>query len=171
MRRRLFLLLSFRYEAEAITRAGARLAHSVGAERARALELLDVTLSPAHKALVFPLIDPKLERVQRLQQLAPHCNDHAMTCDARLQALSGFGGQAWVRACALYALAQRDTKAAAPVIEASLNDPDPMVRETAVWSLHRLAPDRFRVHADRLIADEDRQVARLAVALTAVSSS
>jgi len=170
VRRRVFLLLSFFYESEAIMRASARLAHSAGAERALAFELLDVTLTSAHKAIVFPLIDPKLELAQRLQQLAPHDDNHAMTCDERLQALISFGGTAWVRACVLYTLAQRDTKAAIPFVEAALGDPDPVVRETAGWSLHKLAPERFHVHANQLRADKDGQVARLAVALTTTTS-
>lgn len=170
VRRRILLLLSFLYDSEAITRAGARLAHGVAAERAVAREWLDVTLASVHKALIFPLLDPKLELGQRLQQLAPHYDDTAMPCDERLQQLSTGDRQTWVRVCALYTLAQRDNRAAAPIFEAALSDADPVVRETAGWGLHKLAPERFRVHADRLRADEDRQVAHLAATLTTTPS-
>ncbi|MCB1150182.1 hypothetical protein KDK88_01445, partial [bacterium] len=68
----------------------------------------------------------------------------------------------WVRACALYAVAQEEDTAMAPLAQAALVDRDPVVRETAAWCLARLAPERWRDHAATLTADEDAQVARWA---------
>ena len=68
-RRRVFLLLSFMYEAQPMLRAEIQLDKGSSAERALVLEMLDVTLSSNHKALVFPLVDLRLTRNQRIRQL------------------------------------------------------------------------------------------------------
>ena len=142
-----------------------------GAEQALAFEMLDVTLSPAHKALSFPLLDPKLDRGKRLGLLKQHHAATAMTCDERLQELIEHSAQTWVRACAIYAAGLRRVDGMIPLIESTLVDRHPVVRETAEWSLYTLAPDRFHQFADALLADQDRQVARMAASLVEASSS
>jgi hypothetical protein len=52
-----------------------------------------------------------------------------------------------------------------PIVESTLTDSDPIVRETAEWGLYTLAPERFHQHVDTLLADEDRHVASLAAKL------
>ncbi len=171
VQRRIFWLLSLMYEGQPILSAGSKLARGNGAEQALAFEMLDVTLSSAHKALSFPLIDPKLDRGKRLGLLKHFSIATTMTCDERLQNLIRHGDQAWVRACAIYAVGQRGANGMIPLIESTLVDPDPVVRETAEWSLYTLAPDRFHQSADALLADQDKQVARLAANLVEASSS
>jgi HEAT repeat protein len=133
--------------------------------------MLDVTLSSAHKALSFPLIDPKLDRSKRLELLKQVRTESAMTADERLEELIEHGDQAWVRACAIYAVGLRGANGMVPLIESSLADPNPVVRETAAWSLYTLAPDRFDQHAAALLADPDVCVARLVAELVDASSS
>ena len=171
VQRRVIRLLSFMYEARPILSAGSKLVRDNGAEQALAFEMLDVTLSPAHKALSFPLIDPKLDRGKRLGLLKQYRTAPAMSCDERLQELIEHSAQTWVRACAIYAVGLRGVNGMIPLIESTLVDPDPVVRETAGWSLYTLAPDRFHQYADALLADQDRQVARMAASLVEASSS
>jgi HEAT repeat protein len=169
--RRVFLILSFIYEARPVMRAQAQLAHGTGSEQALALEMLDVTLSAEHNALAFPLIDPKLDTAQRIQLLNKRFDNQSMYRDKRLQDLIENGDPAWTRACALYgaaklgAVGQVAAEDLVPIIEKALADPDPIVRETAEWSLHKLAPRRFGEHVEVLLADADPCVARVAADL------
>ena len=170
VRRRIFWLLSFMYDARPILRASAQLVQGTRAEHALALEMLDVTLSSAHKTLTFPIIDPKLDQGQRIRLLDDHSDERSMSGDERLSALISNSEQAWVRACALYAVAQREGDGMIPVVESALTDPDPIVRETAAWGLYTLASGRFNQHAAALLADEDGHVARLAAKLVEEAS-
>ena len=169
--KRVFWLLSFLYGAEGVLQAEAQLLQGSRTEQALALEVLDVTLSSEHRALVFPLIDPRLDQAQRIQLLDKHINTQSLDRDNQLLALIMTGDHAWTRACALYAAAKLGTSAQlradqmVPTIEIALADPDPVVRETAEWALFILAPERFNQHADILLADEDPSVARLAAKL------
>ena len=171
VRRRVFWLLSFMYDARPILRAGSQLVQGSGAEQALAFEMLDVTLSSAHKGLSLPLIDPKLTRSKRLELLKQQNSAPTLTSDERLEELIRHSDQAWIRACAIYAVGLGGANGMMPLIESSLADPNPVVRETAAWSLYTLAPDRFHQHAAALLADPDVCVARLAADLVEASSS
>jgi HEAT repeat protein len=172
-RHRAFLLLSFVYEAGAVLRAEFHLNQGGGAEQALALEMLDVTLSAGHKALMLPLVDPRLAPAQRIEQLARALDAPLpagdLSRDERLgDLIYGAGAawtQPWTRACAIYAAAQLGASQAAGQVERAVADPDPTVRETAAWSLNSLTPERFVLIYDRLLADSDPVVARLAARL------
>jgi HEAT repeat protein len=135
--------------------------------------MLDVTLSSKHKALTFPLIDPQLNRTQRIQQLekiveapslAPETGRDEILNDL-IQDPNRSWAESWTRACAIYAATQLGVTGTVPAVEAALADPDPSVRETAIWSLKALDPERFALHCDILTVDEDPQVARQAIQL------
>jgi AAA family ATP:ADP antiporter len=162
---RIFALLSFLYEAGPIRRAGSLLVNGVQSEKALAHEMLDVTLSSTHKTLVFPLIDAKMARAQRLRLLDQQETIPALSSDERLENLIRSSVQPWVRSCALYAVAQNQEVRMAAAVESALTDPNGVVRETATWSLHALDAARFNRHAQRLMADHEDQVARLAAKL------
>ncbi len=138
--RRIFWLLSFLYEARPLLRAGAQLAQGTRAERALALEMLDVTLAAEHKALLFLLLERKLGQAQRERLRDLQIFVDTMTPDARLHELIANGGQGWLRACALYSAAQRGDAAIVPLAESAQGDPDPVVRETAAWCLSLMRP-------------------------------
>jgi len=153
-RQRLFRLLAFLYDQEAILRAaraattGAQLRTAQGANQALALEMLDVTLTAAHKALVFPLINPKLSAAQQTQPLAkaltrpPEAGGDGRL-DGLLQAMiansDGRWQQRWTRACAIYAAGALRLAGCRPAIQAALAEPEPVLQETARWALQALA--------------------------------
>ena len=59
--RRLFLLLSLLYDAQAILRAERQLTQASLGSHALALEMLDVTLAGEHKAQVLSLVNPNVK--------------------------------------------------------------------------------------------------------------
>ncbi len=168
VKRRLFWTLSFIYDDRAVMRAQAQLAHGTGPEKALAMEMLDVTLSAEHKTLTFPLIDPKMDPARRILLLDKRFGHQSMYREERLQDLSCNSDQAWIRACALYAgvklgvVGQLTTEKLVPIVEMALVGGDSVVRETAVWGLHMLAPKQFKEQGQALLADEDPYIACLA---------
>ncbi len=137
-RRRIFLLLACLHEAPAILRAENQLSGKDERARALAAEMLDVTLPPAHKALVGPLLDPSLAPVERLRRLASGPEAEPLPRDERLRLLIAPASDApystWTRSCAIYAAARLRATAALDAVHDCQADPDPVVRETARWA-------------------------------------
>jgi HEAT repeat protein len=152
-RRRIFWLLSFIYESRPLLRAEAELSHGSKSGQAVALEMLDVTLSPGHKLLTFPIIDPKIGRDQRVQLLNRQFQTNSLGRDERLldliaqrshgdiQNADEGWARPWTRACAIYAAAKLGLSEAVPSVEAASADRDPVVQETALWAYSFLQQD------------------------------
>ncbi len=168
-RKRVFLLLSFLYNARAILRAGEQLRRGAKNVRALALETLDVTLPAEQKALVFPLVDESRPLTQRTRQLnklfsLPHL-DRTQRLEEIIADPAGLWTHGWTRACAIYAAAKLPLPGLAQVIEGALAINEHPVRETAAWALYLLAPDRYKTHAGKLSEDTNPNVAHLAAHL------
>ena len=142
---RIFFLLSFSYDRQAILQARDNLALASGDKRAYALEVLDVLVAQEVKNLFFPLLtdlSPRL-KVQQLNSLLPQpqrtCREHLV------EIITASPGQytPWTQACALYALIPEAKRAPADdlseTVTAALSAPDPLLRETAVWARQQLA--------------------------------
>ncbi len=168
-RRRVFLLLSFIYEPRAMLRAEERLARGSSAERAIAIETLDVALPNKQKGLILPLIDDGMPMSRRVQTLAQEYSLLGMGREARLrEIITDAQGwmDSWTRACAAYAGGHLALKDLVEAIEGALEVTTPPVRETAAWALHELAVDIYRHHVAELSADPNPQVAQLISHLT-----
>ncbi len=110
-------------------------------------------------------------RDQRIQLLNKRFDTQTQGLDNQLRDLIRNSDHAWTRACAIYAAvklaaaAQLEGDQITPIIENALVDPAPVVRETAGWGLHTLAPERFDHYADSLLRDEDPHCANLVARL------
>ena len=164
-RERIFFLLSFIYEAQTVLRARdiLSLGTASGEKRAYALEVLDILVSPELRGLLFSLLEDLTpgDRLQRLQIAFPQTK---MSRTQRLQAI--LTGQAlwfndWTRACAVYTVGRLSILALSDTLVATLSDPDPVVRETAVVSLFTLRPNVADKYTSSLRHDSDPRVARL----------
>jgi HEAT repeat protein len=136
-RRRLFLLLSFVYEARAVLHARDNLSHPARERRAYAQELLEVTIPREAREALMPLLESlsPTERLTRLEVCEPQVRQ---TPEARLDQLLRCGDgscSAWTRAVAAYCAARGGRR---PLREAlarlAQEDDSPLVRETAGWS-------------------------------------
>ncbi len=171
VRQRVFLLLSFLYDPRALMRAGEQLSSSAVASRAMALEVLDVTLARAHKSMVMPLVTPDQSPAQRLESLARMFDLPRMDRVQRLCSLaeaSEPGRTGWQRVAALYAAGRLGLVDCLPAVEAAAakaTGDEFALRETAAWSLHALAPERFAQWAAGLSADDDPRLHDLAGSL------
>lgn len=141
---RVMLLLRLAYDAQAMARVAERLAQARGAEQALALELLDVSLLPEHRALVLPVVNPQQTPQQRLEQLRRVADVPPAGQIDRLRELAtdpdDYWRQAWLRACAAYAIGKLGAGELAGELAQLQHDPDPVVRETAGWALASLPP-------------------------------
>ena len=136
VRERVFCLLSFLHQTDAVQRARANLHGGSPARRAQAVELVDSLLSPALTSLVVPLIEDGAD-TDRLARLRTRFSHPALGVEARLRALTEDGASAWLRACALHA-AGISGAGLHDSARACTSDADALVRETAAWTLARL---------------------------------
>jgi HEAT repeat protein len=141
-RQRVFLLLGFLYDTRAIARAEQLLVKGNGAEKALALEMMDVALASEHKALALPLVDPGLDTTQRLRQLQASSLSRVDRLREILEDAEGRRTRPWVQACAVYAAGKLDLPELAGPVAALLRAEDPTVRETAAWAMARLRAQR-----------------------------
>jgi AAA family ATP:ADP antiporter len=105
-RQRMFWLLAFLYPDDKILQLRDNLALPAADKRAYALEMLDLTLAPDTKRLLFPLIE-EMPLSQRLEKLSPVPT--AQPVEQHLHELiHAPAGQAsaWQRACAIHAARQ-----------------------------------------------------------------
>jgi HEAT repeat protein len=142
VRRRLFLWLALLYDNQAILRAEEQLSKGQEGAQALAMELLDVTLAPAEKELIFPLIDPQLTLAQRLQRLpsslaVPRQDQETWLADIMTNRTE-LWGEGWLRACAIYAAGKLGMASHPKMHEwivAASRQPESVAGETAVWVL------------------------------------
>jgi HEAT repeat protein len=146
IQQRLFWLLSFLYDPQAILRAQDHLTHGTAEKRAYALEIIDVLVSQHLKTGLFPLLD-EATPVQRVQRLQGHFPQPSLGLHQRLQdILTWSEGQItpWIKVCTLYTVAECNAAACLEAVSAALADPTPHVRETALWALFKLEPAAYR---------------------------
>jgi ATP:ADP antiporter, AAA family len=147
--KRVFLLLSFIYDARAILRAADLLTWGSQTDRALALETLDVTLVGEHKEIVFSLVHDNLTLPDRIRQLEKHAWLPRLSANERLREIiadpQGVWTHGWTRACAIYAAARLSFADLADVIEQALSSTEDPIPETAAWALNTLAPEKYRV--------------------------
>ena len=141
-RERLFLLLSFIYDSQAILRARDNLMHASGGKRAYAQEVLDLLVAQDLKPGVFAVLDDlaPAERSKRLRSIFPQpgLDRAARLCDV---VTSSTVRQPWVAACALYTLTRVSSPAWEEIVALGFSAPNVLVRETAAWVEWKLAPN------------------------------
>lgn len=163
-RSRVLLRLSFLFDAGTILNAGRALQSGLKDQIAYAIEALDVLLPRNLKGAVMPLFAPMSDR-ERLQQLGKQHPQEPAPLESHLAAIveqKALWSSAWPRACALYAIAGMPDPILEQVIKTGLVDPDPLVRETAVWALSRRPSAAYSERLEVLRNETNAGVARLA---------
>jgi HEAT repeat protein len=163
-RHRIFLLLSFIYEAQAMLRAAEQLDRGSKPAQALAIETLDVTLSSEHRALILPLVEESLSLSQRTGPLVQVFSLARLGREQRLKEMitdTQVWTQDWTRACAIYASGKLVLKELAEAVANALSLADASVRETAVWALHKTSPEQYQQHVAEFVDDPNPQVAQL----------
>lgn len=167
-RQRLFLWCAIVYDSQVIQRVQDTLSSnqfsdddSAGRQRSYALEAIDVLLPPNLKTLLLPLFEG-LPPVQILEQLRSSFPQTSQTRNERLQAIV-VGPDAWLtpwlKASALNAIARLPAPELAEAVLPLLASSEPLIRETAIWTLNRLDSAQYELDLVKLLGDPDSQVA------------
>jgi AAA family ATP:ADP antiporter len=170
--RRIFVLLAVLYpdaDMEQISAGIRDAASSSDAVRRRgnAVELLDNLLERALKAKFLPLLEelPRADKLKQVEQTYP-----APKTDAALTMIELCRDEVgWVRACALWCVAEATAPGSADeeVMVSSVSDVSPIVREIALVSLSARSPSRAASLAEGRLADEAPVVRQQAALITA----
>ena len=107
--------------------------------RASAIEFLDSLLRQDVRSIILPLIEESsterlMERASREFGVRPATAEDAM------RVVLGHS-DVWLRACAVYEIGFRRVKQFAGECRMLQQDPQPLIRETAAWTLSRLTAD------------------------------
>jgi ATP:ADP antiporter, AAA family len=159
-----FYLLSFLHPANPILGAKASLASADAERQAYAIEVLDNVLAADAKALVLPLME-ELPAEERLRRLGPRFPQDRWPLHERLAALAErplAELSSWCKACAIDAIARVDAAELRPAVVAGLESTDPLVRETAVWTLGWIGGDDTPDLVRPLLDDDVKQVVDMA---------
>lgn len=153
-RTRLFLWLSFIYQPQLIGQLEDNLAQAE--KKVYALELLESLLSTELSALLIPFFDDDSKA------LLAHFPQQSLDCPQRLSQIIKASQQrldAWTRACALYIVPQVEiSDDLTEAVLAALSAPEPLVRETALWTACKLAPVASQLYLEQLQHDPARMV-------------
>ena len=180
-RLRLLLWLSFIYNPQTIGRVqetlgisstfrsnGDQTLGATGQQSSYALETIDVLLPTNQKSMVLPLVEG-LPPDQLLQRLQPYFPQQSRSPEAWLPEVilcSEVWLTSWVKAAALYTIARLPAPHLTPLVISSLESTDPLMRESALWTLNQLDPAQTRVKSDHLGDDPSPEVAAMARQLT-----
>jgi AAA family ATP:ADP antiporter len=169
-RRRIFFLLSFLYDRDAILSARDNLGLASAEKRAYALEVLDVLIHQNLKRTIFPLLEDITvdQKAKQMATLFPEVNSLVTSSQQRLrEIITGPSGQfsPWTRACALHAASHLADPELKQCVISSLTAPEPLVRESAIWALSRLDRAQARIQCQTLSHDPNPVVIRAIIQL------
>ncbi|MCI0720448.1 MAG: hypothetical protein L0338_15985, partial [Acidobacteria bacterium] len=144
-RERIFRRLALLYPPRDILRAHRGLVSLSARVRAQSIEYLETILSAEHKTLFAFLLDdaPEGERARRaaLSLKVAH-----PTLGETLRVLAE-GGDAWLRACALFMIGSHGLADLSDRINENLASSDPTIQETAMWARGQLQRTEAKRHA------------------------
>jgi HEAT repeat protein len=134
---RIFRRLALLYPPQNILAAYRGVVSLVPRPRGHAIEYLENALSLEHRALVLPLVDDTGDE-GKLRLAERRYGMRRGTLDDSLEAFLGSDDD-WLRACALYVVGSRKERRLLPLVQSSLENSNPLVRETASWAALAIA--------------------------------
>ncbi|MCP9495597.1 MAG: HEAT repeat domain-containing protein [Pyrinomonadaceae bacterium MAG19_C2-C3] len=159
---RIFMLLSFNYHAEPILQAKLNLETDSVEKKAAALEILDNLLAKETRDMIFPLLDD-IAPEQRLNRLIHAFPQSRRERAGRIQEIicrSQEQSTPWSKTCALFVVGKSRMKDCRDGVVSALSDTDPVVRETAIWSLFESDAEAYGEHVEKLRTDSSHIVLR-----------
>lgn len=156
---RIYLLLSFIYDSQAMFDSRNNLEHQSAERRAYAIEIVDSTIDRELKPYVLPLLDD-LPSEERLQRLKANKEVSAVTKTATENLVDlirdvDFQVNDWTCACAIFAAARlkcHDTLEPIKLVAAKTRNS--LVRQTALWALSQIDPAEYAIQISQLTAND-----------------
>ena len=163
----LLLLMSFVFDSAVLLDTRANIDSKIADIRVFALEVLDNVLTAEVKAIVIPLLDD-ISTAEQLDLLSIRYPQQALaTADRFDDIISKHFADAfyWTRATLLHQIGERKLQHQMHVVRDCLDDAEPIVRETALWSLVQLNPPDMRRTLSAHAEDASEDVRRIVLEL------
>jgi HEAT repeat protein len=168
----MLLLTSFIFSSSVMLDTRANIDSKVSELRVFALEVLDNLLTAEVKQIVFPLLDD-LTVSERLQALSVRFPQTSMRPEPRLyHILQNFYKHSlyWTRSMLMHKVGELKLSEFEPLVRESLNDPEPLVRETAIWALAQLEPEDLNRTLHAHSSDVNPQVRTIVAQLLGIEA-
>ncbi len=165
----MLLLTSFIFSSIVMLDTRANIDSNISELRVFALEVLDNLLTNEVKQIVIPLLDD-LTVSERLEKLGMRFPQSSLSANDRIEnIISTHFDQAfyWTRAVLLQHIGKHKLGQHEELVRSCLKDPEPLVRETALWALSELGPDDIRRTLRGFTADASKEVQHIVSALLA----
>jgi ATP/ADP translocase/HEAT repeat protein len=142
---RIFYLLSFLYDSQAVLAARDNLSLAAPERKAYAVEAIDVLVSKDLKKVLLPLLSslPAAQKVQRLSEFYPQPRQNF---EGRLQEIISAPNGAitqWTKTCAIYTVGRLRLGGLRQMVQDATSTPDALIRETACWTISRLDQEKI----------------------------
>lgn len=153
----IYMLLSMIYDPHSIRLIRTNIESGTHEGITYAIELLDVLLTEDLKDRLIPLFDDisNQDKIKKLQVFYPHMLGDFM--DVIKQVINKEFNQInrWSKALAIYWVGIHKVDTMLYELIANLFNPDPLIRNTAGWSLYQINPDYYDEHSQRI--DKERK--------------
>ncbi len=166
-RERLLYWLSFLYDSQMMKQVQTVLSGYVGVageeKRAYALEIIDLLIDSDLKPQLLPLLDT-ITPMQALRQIGAHLSTPSLSPVEEIAELIMGSNRAvtpWLRSCAIHVGMYISVETLIPLMVSSLHASAPLVRETALWALTRIAPDQMEIARELLAQEREPTVLRM----------
>lgn len=156
---RIYLLLSFIYDSQAMFDSRNNLEHQSAERRAYAIEIVDSTIDRDLKPYVLPLLDdlPSAERLQRLKTNKEVSIAVKTAAENLVEIIHDVEVRVndWTCACAIFAAAKLQWRDCLEAIKfAAVNTGNPLVRQTAIWAISQIDPAEYEQQVAQLSVDD-----------------
>lgn len=159
----MLLLLTFLFPSIVMLDTRAHIDSKVSELRVFALEVLDNLLTPEIKQVVLPILDD-LTVSERLSRLAMRYPQRKMDPDVRFDSLVSDHFEEtffWTRTTLLHLIGASKGEHHLEVVQKSLKNQEPIIRETASWALFQLSPPDLRRTLQSQVDDPDPSVSKI----------
>lgn len=156
----IFTLLSLIYDPQSVELVKQNLESDSADAHVFAIELLNVFLADELKPKVFPILEdyPPEEKIERLQEFFPREKFSSIEVLKHLISRDYSYTNRWTRACAIYALGFEEKLDSFEELIANLFHPDPLLHETAAWTICKHQPEIYRQVQNRLPAENIHRI-------------
>jgi hypothetical protein len=156
----IYMLLSMIYDQYSIRLIRSNIESGTHEGITYAIELLDVLLAEDLKDRIIPLFDDisNQDKIKKLQVFYPHMLGDFM--DVVKQIINKEFNQInrWSKALAIYWVGKNKEESMLYELISNLFNPDPLIRNTAGWSLYQINPDYYEEHSQRITKDKKADI-------------
>ena len=169
----IYMLLSMLYDTQSIQLVKENIESKTNEGVTYALELLDVFLSEDLKQRIIPVLDDLsyAEKAKKLEVFYPREGLDEKSVLKYLLNRDFAQTNRWTKTCIVYQIGLLEIREFYFDLIANIFNPDPLIREMAAWSLHKMDPQAYNEHMIRIDPLEKSRLDQLIVTVAAEKTS